>query len=77
MPEIHRYSNWSICVYADDHNPPHFHVVGPDWEVKISLRTFDLLEGRAPRTAIKDACDWARENQDELLAAWREYNERD
>ncbi len=77
MPEIYRSGNWSVCVYADDHNPPHFHVVGPDWEVQISLRTFGVMAGEGPRSAISDAIEWARENLDELVQAWRGYNERD
>jgi hypothetical protein len=37
MPEIVRLSNSKICMYADDHDPPHFHLRGPEWQASVDL----------------------------------------
>ena len=37
MPTLKRFGAISLRMYADDHRPPHFHIVGPDFEVLVSL----------------------------------------
>jgi len=31
MPTLHRFGAVSVRIYADDHRPPHFHIVAPDF----------------------------------------------
>ncbi len=77
MPSVKRLSNATIYIYADDHNPPHFHLEGADWAAVIDLGTLLIVEGEAPRAALREALDWARENRATLEKKWLEYNERD
>jgi hypothetical protein len=50
MPRIARLANVSIYIHADDHAPPHFHVVGPDTDVKVAIETLQVIRAgsRAP-----------------------------
>jgi Domain of unknown function (DUF4160) len=79
MPELHRLRNSKvrICMYADDHPPPHVHLWRPEWEAMIDLRTFEVIRGEAPRRELDEALIWIRSNIDALNAKWRELNERE
>jgi len=67
----------AIYVYYDDHAPPHFHVLGPDTDVLIDLRTLQVMRGRYTRQALAEAIAWAADNLTTLWSEWRRCNERD
>lgn len=77
MPELQRFGAVSLRMYADDHHPPHFHVVSPSFEVIVRLADFAVVAGVARANEIEQAMRWARENALELDAKWKELNERD
>jgi hypothetical protein len=77
MPRIARLANVSIYIHADDHAPPHFHVVGPDTDVQVAIETLQVIRGRFKGTALAQAMAWAAENRTLLLAKWSDFNERD
>lgn len=35
MPTLHRFGSVTVRMYADDHHPPHFHIVGRDFQVLV------------------------------------------
>jgi hypothetical protein len=63
-------------MYADDHRPPHFHIVGPDFEVVVKLPDLQIIAGTARARDIKSAMAWAKANGAFLAAKWSELNER-
>lgn len=79
MPTVARLSQCKICVYAGDHAPPHFHVVGPDWSVVIEIASLDLVKGRGPRSALAEVVEWVEkaENLALLAAEWKRLNDRE
>jgi len=77
MPTIERIGNCKICIYADDHNPPHFHVLGPDLNVRVVIETLEVLDTVAGNQSLAKVMDYARDNRDALLEKWRELNERE
>ena len=79
MPEIVRLTNCKICVYPGDHAPPHFHVGGPGWQASVSMITFQVLKGKAPKADLVEAIRWASlpDNIYRLAHEWRRLNERD
>jgi hypothetical protein len=77
MPRIVRLAAVSIYIYADDHAPPHFHVVGPDTDIQVSIETLQVMRGCCRPAHLAQAISWAAENQALLRAKWSEYNERD
>lgn len=78
MPRIHKLSNCNVYVHArNEHPPPHFHALGPDWEVVIYIRTLEVRRGWAPNSDLFEIVGWAKNNEGFLLQKWDEYNDRD
>jgi len=79
MPSIHRLANVTIYIYADDHAPPHFHVVGPNSYVQVEIETLRVMRGEYQRSDLAQVIAWAAEadNHALLRAKWSELNERD
>lgn len=76
MPRIHSLSNCRLYIYADDHAPPHFHVVGADSNALVLIERLEVMAGVISRTDFAEAHEWARGNREYLLQKWSEYNER-
>ncbi|MGP0093356.1 MAG: DUF4160 domain-containing protein [Xanthobacteraceae bacterium] len=66
MPTLKRFGAISVRVYADDHRPPHFHIVGPDFEVIVQISDLAVIAGRARPAQISEAIAWARAHQEAL-----------
>ena len=77
MPSVARFDRFTIYVYADDHAPPHFHVVGRDFNATVLIADLSLDRGRLPPGIFAEAVAWAAENLDTLNGAWETYNARD
>lgn len=76
MPTIQRFGSVSVRMYADDHRPPHFHIVGPDFQVLVRLSDLTVIAGEARANQIAEAMAWARAHREELALKWAELNER-
>lgn len=76
MPTIVKLGNLKIQIFADDHHPPHFHIVTPDHEVLVRLSDLEILAGSIDRRSLERALAWARENRKVLNEAWERLNER-
>lgn len=77
MPTVHRFAGCKIQIYADDHFPPHFHLVGRGWRCSVDMDMLTIMAGSAPRREFDEAIAWARANRNLLAAKWSEFNERD
>ena len=76
MPVLHRFGNVSIRMYADDHRPPHFHIVAPDFHVLVRISDLTVIAGEAKPTQIAQALAWAEAHREALALRWAELNER-
>lgn len=76
MPTIYAIGGLKIQVFADDHFPPHFHIVGPDFEVLVAMSDLSILKGGRYHRELRDAMDWARQNSNVLQKEWARLNER-
>ena len=76
MPTLQRFGALSVRMYADDHHPPHFHIVGTDFQVLVQISDFAILAGQARSGQIAEAMSWAKEQQAMLEQKWAELNER-
>lgn len=75
MPVVKQLSSGTICVYAGDHPPPHFHVRANDGrEVKLQIPTLSVLVGAVDPKLRKDAATWAKANMAVLQAEWKRLN---
>ncbi|MDQ5879887.1 MAG: hypothetical protein QG638_2624 [Pseudomonadota bacterium] len=70
MPEICRFLGIVICMYFDDHNPPHFHVRYNEYRAVLTIQTLNLLDGRLPARVRGLVEEWAELHQAELMAMW-------
>lgn len=73
MGKLHAIGKVSVRVYANDHLPPHFHIVGVEDEALIAIATLAVLRGVVPD---ERAMDWARRNLDVVRAEWSRVNPR-
>ena len=76
MPTLQRFGAVSVRVYADDHRPPHFHIVAPDFQVLVRISDLQVIAGEAPPAQIAEVLAWARERRESLALKWAELNER-
>ena len=76
MPTVRRFSAVSLRMYADDHRPPHFHLVGPDFQVLVRISDLAVIAGEARPAQIAEALAWAGKHRAALALQWAELNER-
>lgn len=76
MPTLQRFGAVSLRMYADDHRPPHFHIVGPDFQVLVRIADLVVIAGEARPAQLRSALAWASEHKAMLAQKWAELNER-
>lgn len=76
MQTLQRFGAVSVRMYADDHRPPHFHIVGPDFQVLVRVSDLMVIAGEARPAQIADAMTWAAAHREMLALKWAELNER-
>ena len=76
MPTIPRFGAATLCLYADDHHPPHFHGVGPDFQVLVRIVDLVVFAGEARANQLAEAMAWVRAHQNPLALRWTELHER-
>ncbi len=74
MPLIHSLEGIKIYVYYNDHLPPHFHALYAEYEVMITIETLEVIKGQMPTKSLKKVLAWAKDNQNVLMAAYRNFN---
>ncbi len=77
MPTLQRFGTVSLRMYADDHRPPHFHVVGPDFEILVRIADLAVIAGNARPAQVAKALEWAAAHTAFLASEWVELNERE
>jgi hypothetical protein len=76
MPTLQRFGRVSVRMYADDHRPPHIHIVAPDFQALVRISDLTMIEGDAHPAEIAEALAWAQAHQEWLALKWVELNER-
>ena len=76
MGKVHTIGKTEIRVYANDHLPPNFHVVNPDFEALIIIETFATYAGSLKGSAGKAAMEWTTANVTKIKAEWNRINPR-
>ena len=74
MPTLIKLGKLKIQIFADDHNPPHFHVVTPDHEALIRIEDLGIHRGSMDRRSLETALAWARQNKEVLENGWKRFN---
>jgi hypothetical protein len=69
MPEICRFFGIVIAMFADDHNPPHFHVKYGDYRAIFTIDK-GVIKGEIPVRVANLVSAWMAIHKNELLANW-------
>ena len=72
MPVLKRFSNFVIRMYFRDENPPHVHVVGADFEARVTIRGATIIGGKLPARVSREALAWISANSIFLLEEWKD-----
>ncbi len=72
-------SNCKVYIYPGDHNPPHFHLKGPDSRASVDMMSLEVIAGKASKRDLAEIKEWAAkpENLALLVSEWRRLNERE
>ena len=68
----------NLVVYPNDHLPPHVHVLGPGWEVRISIcgkSELMTITGNPKLQEIALAAEVVSRNMNELKKIWRSLHD--
>lgn len=69
MPTIHRVRNVRVVIFSNDPEPAHVHLIGPDFEMRLLVGSWQLEPVRGRTGRIDDVLAWARANEGLLRAA--------
>ena len=71
---IYEGNGFVIRMYSNDHNPPHFHVMGrgntADTIARYAIETLDILSGEPSPALRARVLEWARNRRDDLMICW-------
>ena len=73
MPQIEDFGDFTVYMYYETENPPHFHLVAPDWQAKVEIATLEIIAGRAPVGVMRRVRRWAGTRKPFLMRKWNEY----
>lgn len=76
MGKLVQIGNIIIHVYANDHLPPHFHIITPDADALVDIETLEILRGKLSHRAETEALAWARSNGNLIVDEWNRTNPR-
>ena len=74
MGRLHTIGKIVIRVYANDHLPPHFHVIAPDYEALVEIATLAIYAGSMDKRDTKKVMAWVNANRDLIAAEWNRCN---
>ncbi|EEC95972.1 hypothetical protein PRABACTJOHN_02635 [Parabacteroides johnsonii DSM 18315] len=69
MPEICRFFGIIIAMFADDHNPPHFHIRYGDYQAIVTIEK-GVVKGEIPSSVLKQVFRWMELHKEELMMNW-------
>lgn len=74
MTTKHRFHNnkYRLQIRERDHNPPHVHLVGGEFDVVIYLETLQT-EGQWPKGLKSEVLSWIKLNFENLMREWRKW----
>jgi hypothetical protein len=74
--KLTQFGNVILRVYGNDHLPPHFHVLAPDFSALVGISPVTILRGSVPADVFGEISGWADSNRDRLISEWNLCNPR-
>lgn len=57
-------------MFADEHNPPHFHAEYGEYRATFSIETGQMIQGEFPQNKSPLITAWSIIHKEELLKNW-------
>ncbi len=76
VPSIY-FKQLRIAIYTNDHSPPHVHVLGSDWEIKINLTdppSLISIIGNPKRYEVRKSLLGVSLHLSVLQKMWKKYH---
>jgi hypothetical protein len=73
MPTLVDFGSFRVSMFFEDHNPPHVHVIGPDFHALVSISDATILRGAIPNRHRRRALEWIVDHHAELASRWNDY----
>jgi hypothetical protein len=70
MPIICEFSGVKICMYFEDHQPPHVHVIGPGFNALVSIADGSVVAGTLPNRVRFRVAKWVQWKTKSLMDNW-------
>jgi hypothetical protein len=67
---IERINDLRVEIRPRDHPPPHFHIIGPNFNVSFEIESGDLLEGQIDPPHFQKIKWWHNRARAKLNAIW-------
>jgi Domain of unknown function (DUF4160) len=74
--KLFQIGNVIVRIYPNDHLPPHFHVVAPDFDAMIAIETLEAIASNIPAKHRDAVLGWASENRPIIIAEWNKLQPR-
>lgn len=75
MPAIKDFGGFKIRMFFHDHNPPHVHVMGPEFQALVSIIDGAVFAGAIPSAFRQGALDWIATNKTQLMEMWAQFQQ--
>ena len=72
MPVVSEFEGIEICLYFDDHLPPHFHAKYAGQEALVEIKNSCVLKGAIPSNKLKLVLAWSELHKQELKHSWNQ-----
>ena len=69
MPVVSEFEGIEICLYFDDHMPPHFHAWYGEYKMIVNIKD-GVVKGEMPGRALRMILEWLDLHRDELMDNW-------
>lgn len=70
MPVICEFPGVKICMYYNDHFPPHVHVFAHSFSAVVSIPNGEILKGKLPGGTEARIRKWLHRNTGVLIENW-------
>lgn len=70
VPRISSFYGIVILMYFNDHDPPHFHAVYGEHQIRARIESLEPMDEGLPGPSLRLVLEWATLHRDELMANW-------
>jgi len=77
MPTICEFFGIIIRMYYNDENPPHFHAVYGEFEIRVEINNLKIIDGDFPSKQINMVLRWAKQHHNELKEEWKRIEKKE